>query len=356
VIEDGWKLTSFFGEREKTDGRFVSDVLLDTFASVGVSTSVVFRAAAGFGLKHHLRTDETLSLSEDPSVVVVAVDGPDRIARLLERVQRVQPAGVLCLERVRLLRPGRHLPHEAGSGPADAIRLTAYVGRHDRVAGERAHVAVVRLLQDHGVAGATVLAAVDGTVRGIRERARFFGGNADVPTMVTAMGSVESVQRALPALHDLLPLPAVTVERARICKRDGQLYGRPHGLADVDAGGRPRWQKLTVFSSEARLHEGVPVHRALVRRLRAADARGATAIRGVWGYHGDHAPHGDRFWQLGRRVPVVTVLIDRPSRIAELFDVVDELTADHGLVTSELVPALRHVPDDEPLRLEALGH
>jgi PII-like signaling protein len=96
-----------------------------------------------------------------------------------------------------------------------------------------------------------------------------------------------------------------------------------------------------VYTSEAALHEGQPIHRAIVRRLRAAGISGATTQRGVWGFHGDHAPHGDRLLQLGRRVPAVTVVIDAPQRIATAFAIIDELTAQQGLVTSEAVPALR---------------
>ncbi|MBV8940350.1 MAG: DUF190 domain-containing protein [Solirubrobacterales bacterium] len=71
------------------------------------------------------------------------------------------------------------------------------------------------------------------------------------------------------------------------------------------------------------------------------DRRGcARRARGIWGFHGDHAPHGDRLLQLRRHVPVVTVVIDTPDRIAETFEVVDELTDEAGLVTSEMVPAM----------------
>jgi PII-like signaling protein len=67
-------------------------------------------------------------------------------------------------------------------------------------------------------------------------------------------------------------------------------------------------------------------------------------LRGVWGFHGDHPPHGDGLFSLTRRVPVVTVVIDTPANIAESFAVIDEVTGHEGLVTSELVPAL--VSDD----------
>ena len=75
-----------------------------------------------------------------------------------------------------------------------------------------------------------------------------------------------------------------------------------------------------VYTSEAVRHDGQPVHRAIVRRLRSAGLSGATTLRGIWGFHGDHAPHGDRLLQLGRHVPVVTIVIDTPERIARAFD------------------------------------
>jgi PII-like signaling protein len=68
---------------------------------------------------------------------------------------------------------------------------------------------------------------------------------------------------------------------------------------------------------------------------------GATTQRGIWGFHGDHAPHGDRLLQLGRHVPAVTVVVDTPGRIAAAFSVIDELTTERGLVTCETIPALR---------------
>jgi PII-like signaling protein len=42
-------------------------------------------------------------------------------------------------------------------------------------------------------------------------------------------------------------------------------------------------------------------------------------------------------------VPVLTVVVDSPERIAASFAVVDELTGNHGVVTSEMVPALTAV-------------
>ena len=110
-----------------------------------------------------------------------------------------------------------------------------------------------------------------------------------------------------------------------------------------------RWQKLMVYTSETVRHQGQPVHRAIVRRLRSAGLSGATTLRGIWGFHGDHAPHGDRLLQLGRHVPAVTIVIDTPERIAGAYRIIDELTSERGLVTCETISCL----DEAGLRAQA---
>ena len=65
---------------------------------------------------------------------------------------------------------------------------------------------------------------------------------------------------------------------------------------------------------------------------------GATTLRGVYGFHDDQPPRGDRFWQTRRHAPVMTIAVDTHERIAEVFGVVEQVTSDVGLVTVETVP------------------
>jgi PII-like signaling protein len=207
-------------------------------------------------------------------------------------------------------------------------------------------VPIVDVLHRHGVAGATVLLGVDGTAGGARRRARFFAANTQVPLMVIAVGAAEQIAAALAELRALLDEPLFTLERVRVCKRDGVRLAEPEPVAASDPSGLGVWQKLMVYCGEQSRHRDRPLYSELVRALRAAGAAGATSLRGVWGYHGDHEPHGDSLWQLRRRVPVVTVIVDTPDRIRRWFAIVDELTAETGLVTSEQVPALRATGPD----------
>jgi PII-like signaling protein len=46
-------------------------------------------------------------------------------------------------------------------------------------------------------------------------------------------------------------------------------------------------------------------------------------------------------------VPVVTITVDTPPRTARAFHIIDELTTEHGLVTSEMVPAVAALSESE---------
>ncbi len=333
------KLTTYFGERQRVGSRFVAEAMLDLFADRNIATSVMLRGIASFGPRHIIRSDQSLTLSEDPPVAVAAVDTEAAITALLDDVIGVTTRGLITLERARLL-TGDLADTPLPDG-GDAVKLTVYVGRRRRVEGAPAYYAVCDLLHRHQFGGASVFLGVDGTAHGERRRAHFIGRNADVPVMIIAVGSNAQVRQVLPGLKALLDRPLVTVERVVVCKRDGKLIARPPALPAVDANGREVRQKLMVYTSEATRHDGVPIHRALVRRLwESGTASGATVLRGIWGFHGDHEPHGDKLIQFGRQVPVTTIIVDTPDSIARSFDVVDEVTGTHGLVTCEMVPAL----------------
>ncbi|MGE0220076.1 DUF190 domain-containing protein [Mycolicibacterium sp.] len=318
-------LTAYFAERERSGGRFLADAMLDLLGDRSIATGVVLRGIASFGPTNIARSDRSLSLSEDPPVVVCAVDTADRVTAVADELAALTTRGVVTLARGDA-RPG-----------TGWVRLSLYVGRGHRAAGTAGYVAACDVLHRCEFLGAEVMLGVDGTIAGQRRRARFFGGNADVPLLVSGVGRAEQAAAALDTLRQMWPDPLVTIEPVLVCKSGGRLLGTP---ADDGA----RWQKLTVRTAEDTLSDGRPIHRALIARLKdSAHASGATAVRGIWGFHttavGTETPHGDRFLQLTRHVPVTTVMVDTAPNIAASFEIVDALTERDGLVTCEPVPA-----------------
>jgi PII-like signaling protein len=308
VSGESLKLTVYFGE-----GDDLADPLIAIFGRHRAAASALLRGAEGFGIKHHLRSERLLTLSEDLPLVAVAVDSRERIETMLPDVTALVGDGLVTLERVQ--------PAEEPDLGHDA-KLTVYCGRKETVRGGPAFVAIVDLLHRHGLSGATVMLGVDATVRGERHRARFFSRNADVLLVIESVGERERALTAVEELGRTLDEPLLALERIRICRRDGQALADPHD--------GPGWQRLTVHSSG-----GTPVHAELVRRLRQAGTGGATCVRGIWGYHGDHRPHGDTLRSLRRRAPVLTTIVAEPGSVERCFEIVTELTAHSGLVTSE---------------------
>ncbi|MCA1698806.1 MAG: DUF190 domain-containing protein, partial [Actinobacteria bacterium] len=279
MTEEALKLTVYFGERDRTQGRFLADALVDLYEDLRLTTSVMLRGVEGFGLRHTLHTDRLLTLSEDLPLVSVAVDERATIERLLSEVRALMGDGLLSLERARMA-SGDISDATDGLDPDGMAKLTVYAGRSQRHGARPAYQPAIEVLRECGLAGASVIPAVDGTRLGERRRARFFSRNVEVPLMLLALGSTAAIATALPQLGRLFDEPVVTLERVSVVKRDGARLGNPDDLSDHDPiSGLPVWQKLTVHCEQQAKANGHPLHVELIRRLRAERAAGATALR-----------------------------------------------------------------------------
>ncbi|MGH2836127.1 MAG: DUF190 domain-containing protein, partial [Solirubrobacteraceae bacterium] len=67
--EDCLKLTTYFGERDRTEHGLLADELMNIYGGNRVAASIILRGAEGFGRLHHLHTDRLLTSSEDLPVV-----------------------------------------------------------------------------------------------------------------------------------------------------------------------------------------------------------------------------------------------------------------------------------------------
>ena len=73
----------------------------------------------------------------------------------------------------------------------------------------------------------------------------------------------------------------------------------------------------------------------LIHALRRAGAAGATALRGVWGFRGEVAPHGDRVLALRRDVPLIVETVDSAERAGEWLEVAESLAGGPDVVYSQ---------------------
>jgi PII-like signaling protein len=346
VLEPGIKLTTYFEERDRTGDRFLADALFDVYERHAMHTSVLLRGVAGFGEHHRLHTDRLLTLSENLPAVSIAVDTPERIERAMPEVLGAASSGLVTLEHTKMATEPLDQVKFA-EPPGTILKLTLYGGRGVRAGGAAGYVAAVNALREAGMTGATVLLGVDGTLHGQRRRARFFARNSGVPLMVLAVGEARSIESALPTLARLLDEPIATIERVRLCKAEGVHLSDPHTAPERDRTGLPLWQKIVVHAEEQDHANGRPLYAELVRRLQVNGAAGVSVLRGVRGFHGERETVADGWLTIRRNVPVHAVIVDTPGMIQRLWPMIDGVTHEHGVVTSELVPASHAVRDGE---------
>jgi len=331
VIADALKLSVYFGEAVACGPELAADVLMRRLAERGLAASALLRGIEGFGINRRIHAERFPDLSTDLPLLAMAVDTAERIRDALPVVDHAVPRGLVTLEPARLATGADVARATFPDSPGRAAKLTVYCR-----AAERYREAVA-LLRKHNATGAIVLPGVDGCVDGRRGRARLFGANANAPMVIISVGPAELLLRSLPHLHEVLARPFVTLERIAQLKHDGELLEPPPQVpAGLDV-----WQTIRVYTRRTAQVNGRPLYSELTRRLRERGGAGATTILGDWGFSSDEAPHGDILGRVASHRPTYSVYIDRPSAVAEMWPVIDELTAEHGIVTSLLVPGYR---------------
>jgi PII-like signaling protein len=338
-MTEALKLWVYFGDSQLTHADLTSDALMDALARRHVAVSALCRGIEGFGLGRRIHTERFPDISTDLPLVACAVDSRERIQALLDDVDGAVADGLVTLEHARLARAEEVAEAEFPREPGRAAKLTIFCGRLERAAAGRrpAYREAVEVLRRHGAAGATVLLGVDGTYHGWRRRATLFSPRRDAPLMIISVGRRETLAAALPELTEVLEWLLVTLEGIAQLKHDGEQLEKLPSPPDPAA----MWQTIRVYTRQSAQVNGRSLYTELTRRLREAGAAGVTTIRGHWGFSSDESPHGDKFARLTSHAPTYTTYIDLPSKVAEAWPIIDELTAEHGIVTSLFVPAYR---------------
>jgi PII-like signaling protein len=341
MIADAFKLSVYFGDSLTAGPLLASDALMACFAEHHLTTATLLRGIEGFGINRRIHAERFPDVSTDLPLLALAVDTRERIQAVLDDVDRAVPRGLVTLEEARLATGEEVAAAECPDGPGKAAKLTIYCSSGERTGGRPAYRAAVALLRRCGASGATVLPGVDGLLRGGRRRARLFSANASTPMTIISVGRFDRLRRTLPQLAQIVAEPVVTLEPIAQLKHDGELLEPPPTVARARLERADVWQTIRVYTRRSARVNGRAVHSELVRCLREAGAAGATTILGDWGFSSDERPYGDRLGRVTSHRPTYTVFIDRPQKVAEVWPLLDELTAEHGIVTSLRVPGYR---------------
>lgn len=344
MIADALKLSVYFGDAATAGSELASHALMRSFAARGVRVAALFRGVEGFGIHRRIHAERFPDISTDLPLLAVAVDERERIESLLGDVDAIISQGLVTLEYARLATDEDVAEATFPEGTGRVGKLTIYCGRGERSNGRPAFREAVDLLRQYGADGAIVLMGVDGVMRRRRQEARLFGPSANTPMMIISVGPAEILRQALPALQASLQNPVVTIEGIEQLKHDGEVLA-PLPTWENDPDEPDVWHTLRVHTRRSAQVNGRSLYSELTRRLREVGAAGATTILGEWGFSSDERPHGDRLGRLASHTPSYTVYIDRADKVAEVWPIVDDLTAEHGIVTWLVVPGYRERAD-----------
>ena len=109
--------------------------------------------------------------------------------------------------------------------PIEATKLTVYTGDSFRYGHKALYRAIVEVLHEEGIAGATVVHGIEGYGADKRiHTARILDLSADLPVMITAIDRTDKIEAVLPRLDAMIDKGLVTTEKVRV------IFSRPASI------------------------------------------------------------------------------------------------------------------------------
>jgi PII-like signaling protein len=103
ITGPGKQLRIFIGESDRWHHRSLADALLEMLRAEGLAGATVLRGVAGFGAHSRIHTAHVLRLSEDLPVVIEVIDRPDRIEKVMPRLDEMVQEGLVVISDVEIV-------------------------------------------------------------------------------------------------------------------------------------------------------------------------------------------------------------------------------------------------------------
>jgi CBS domain-containing protein len=237
----GIRVQAWFGEADQVGGRPVHQAVLEYLRSEGAAGATLIRGIAGFGANSRIHSAAVLRLSLDLPVVLVWIDAPDRVERLLPHVRALIPGGLVTMEEVGIVTYGMRAPGQLRFDlPVADVMTEPVTAPPDTSLRDAVTLLVERELRS--------LPVVDdaGRLLGIVTNADLARGG--VPARVELIGSLDEADRE----HLLAAIPERTI--GEVMTREGVTVSPGGTLGDAARlMARRRLKRLPVVDDGGRL-------------------------------------------------------------------------------------------------------
>jgi hypothetical protein len=117
----------------------------------------------------------------------------------------------------------------------------------------------------------------------------------------------------------------------------------PSTLAEFEGAAQMKTQAdgvlLRIFAGDSDMHEGRPLHQAIIEKAREMGLRGAIVLKGSMGFGAHSVVHTSKVFELSSDLPVVMEVIDTDENIQKLLPALDGMVKE-GMITMEAVRIL----------------
>jgi PII-like signaling protein len=231
-------------------------------------------------------------------------------------------------------------------GPAKKLVIYVNVKQHRH--GVPLYESIVRFLQEHGVAGATVTKAVAGYgASGLIHEAHVFSLTDDVPMRIEAVESEQKINALLPFLYEMVDKGLIEVQDTEVVRYTTHKTQPSEGETLKHEKLEGRAKMVRIYIGEDDRWEGEPLHEAIVKKLRMMDIAGATVYRGVLGFGAQQRMHRSGFLGLSKDLPLMITVVDTEEKIKSILPVLDEMV-DEGLIALSDVEIIKYTHSDRP--------
>jgi CBS-domain-containing membrane protein len=105
----GKQLTIFIGETDQYHHKVLYTAIIEMLRREGCSGATAIRGVAGFGTSSVIHTAAILRLSMDLPMVIMVVDRPERVERIIEPLREMAPHALIIVQDVEVMQSGTPL-------------------------------------------------------------------------------------------------------------------------------------------------------------------------------------------------------------------------------------------------------
>lgn len=99
---DAKRVTVFMGESDRWQHQTLHTAMVEMLRREGCAGATVLKGVEGFGKDSRIHTAHVLRLSQDLPVVLIFVDTPERVERVLPKIEEMLGGGLIVVEDVHV--------------------------------------------------------------------------------------------------------------------------------------------------------------------------------------------------------------------------------------------------------------